>query len=169
MSDFDGWSDGLRLCARCHDQDTTEEICASCRRELIAHYDGDIGWREAWLREQEEQAAKAQPLIVFQIAQKDDRLFVELAAASDMRFEVLMAGGDYDKLIADICQIAPVMMRYDVDMTEAFDDAFRTVPKAEDRHAINFFVRRYRERIKNAQMGFDGFAGLEGANSNDQA
>jgi hypothetical protein len=161
LSDFDGGFDGLRLCARCRDQDTPDEICSSCKRELVAHYDGEIGWREAWQREQDERVAKAQPLIVFQIAQKGDRLFVELAAASEMRFEVLIQG-DYDKLIADICQIAPVMMRYDVDMTEAFDDAFRTQPKAEDRRAISFFVRKYRERIKNASsVGFGEFAELE--------
>ena len=58
MSDFEPGFDGLRLCARCHDQDTPDEICSSCKRELVAHYDGEIGWLTAWRREQEERAAK---------------------------------------------------------------------------------------------------------------
>jgi hypothetical protein len=104
-------------------------------------------------------------LIVFQIVHRGtDRVHVEIVAANKMTFDVLIAGHqDYGTLIADICEIAPLMMRYDTDMAEAFDDGFRTEPQASDRHKINFFVRKYRDRIKNAHVGFGEFTELEGS------
>lgn len=73
-------------------------------------------------------------LVIVQITHRGtDRVHVQLAAATEMCFDVITTGhDDYDTLIADICQIAPVMMRYDVDMAEAFDDAFRTEPKMQE-------------------------------------
>jgi hypothetical protein len=102
-------------------------------------------------------------LIVFQIVHRGiGRLHVELAAATSMSFDVLTDRTvDYAQLIADICEIAPIMMRYDTDMMEAADDGYRTEPQAADRRAINFFVRKYRARIKNAgSVGFGEFTEL---------
>jgi hypothetical protein len=104
----------------------------------------------------------SEDLIVVQIAQTGtDRLRVTIVAATEMSFDILTSGGDYTTLIADLCRIAPVMMRYDIDCMEAGDDAGRTQPKPEDRRAINVFVRKYAGRIKNARVGFGEFARLE--------
>lgn len=46
------YSDGLRLCPRCRDADTTSEVCHRCMAELTA--DGDGNWRRAWEAEQAE-------------------------------------------------------------------------------------------------------------------
>jgi len=98
-------------------------------------------------------------LIVFCIAQRGtDRLAVTIAAATEMTFEiVLTAGIDYSALIADLCAIAPVMQRYDSDLAEGYDNAFRTQPNKQDGRLIRLFLMKYRTRIKNASVGIEGF------------
>ena len=90
-----------------------------------------------------------------------DRLHVELAAANEMRFDILVSASSYDQVLADICAVAPVLLRYDVDLAESYDSGLRTQPKMQDRHAINGFVRKYAGRIRDANIGFGEFTRLE--------
>ncbi len=73
---------------------------------------------------------------------KDNYLRVELIAANLLSFEVAIFPGaeGYHKTLADVCKIAPIMIRLDMDLMEMFDDAARTQPKQEDLAAVKKFA-----------------------------
>lgn len=81
-------------------------------------------------------------------------LHVTLVAATQMEFDVSFAGRDYADVIRDICDVAPSMMRYDSDLMEAFDDAFRTEPKQIDRIKIYGFIKKYRGALSGLDIDF---------------
>ena len=101
-------------------------------------------------------------MIVFSIEQMeqadDGRFLVSLASATEMSFEIEIGDvGKYDELISDLCHLAPILLQYDADLMEAYDDAFRTKPKKEHSQSITRFLMKYRSRIHNAEMPFDEF------------
>lgn len=75
-------------------------------------------------------------------------LHVEMSAATVIAFDVSCPEpGQYSEAVRDICNVAPHMMDLDVDLMEAYDDAFRTMPKAVDIVAVRAFLRKYKGRI----------------------
>jgi hypothetical protein len=95
--------------------------------------------------------------LIFEIAhddQKPQTLHVTLVAATQMDFDISFAGRDYQKVLQDICHVAPFMMSYDSDLMEAFDDAFRTQLKAADKLAIANFMKNYRDAMSNVDIDF---------------
>ena len=74
-------------------------------------------------------------------------LHVEIAAATQITFDVNFDGLDYQRVIEDICTIAPHMMNRDADLAEAYDNAFRTQPKMDDRIAVQRFLKQYAGRV----------------------
>jgi hypothetical protein len=80
-----------------------------------------------------------------------DYLYVEMTAATEMSFCVKIPPQGANYLIKDICRIAPVFMRLDMDLMEAFDDAFRTKPSDRDINAIASWLK-IRE-LKNVDCG----------------
>jgi hypothetical protein len=95
--------------------------------------------------------------LIFEIANDDEKaqtLHVTLVAATQMDFDISFAGKDYEEVIKDICAVAPSMMSYDADLMEAFDDAFRTQPKQEDKVNIYRFVKKYDDALSNLDIDF---------------
>ena len=87
---------------------------------------------------------------------KPHTLHVEIAAASQIAFDVDFDGLDYMQVIEDVCTIAPHMMNLDADLAEAYDDAFRTKPRADDRTAVRRFLKQYAGRVPDKlKMEFD--------------
>jgi hypothetical protein len=85
-------------------------------------------------------------------------LSVDLASATEMHFEVaLEPGDDYDDAIAAICKLAPHLMRLDADLTEAYDDGFRTQPRREDLIAVQNYVTRWHGRLQNSNVAAGAF------------
>ena len=83
---------------------------------------------------------------------------VTLAAANELVFDVACRPEhDYDQTIADICRIAPTLMRYDAELAEAFDDGGRTQPNGLALKRIRMFTTAYRDRLSNCQVDFGGF------------
>jgi hypothetical protein len=95
--------------------------------------------------------------LIFEIAHDDEKsqtLHVTIVAATQMDFDISFAGKDYQKVLQDICHVAPFMMSYDDDLMEAFDDAFRTQLKDADKFAINNFMKNYRDAMSNVDIDF---------------
>jgi hypothetical protein len=95
--------------------------------------------------------------LIFEIAddsEKPQLLHVTMVAANEMRFDISFAGKDYQKVIQDICHVAPYMMSYDADLMEAFDDAFRTQPKQADKFVIANFMKTYGNALSNVEVDF---------------
>lgn len=96
--------------------------------------------------------------VVFSVANYDtDKLKVTVIAANEMQFLVKIESQRYDETFADICELAPVLMSYDADLTEAYDDAFRTKTKPRDRFIVNRFVAKYRGRLWNISVMLPGW------------
>lgn len=95
--------------------------------------------------------------LVFEIAHDEEKpqiLHVTLVAATQMEFDISFAGKDYEHVILDICHVAPSMMRYDSDLMEAFDDAFRTQPSPIHKAQIANFLKKYRPAMSNIDVDF---------------
>lgn len=92
---------------------------------------------------------------ILSIDEQPDHLHVELAAATEMSFD-LYAGGE-ETAIDDICRVAPSMLRVDGDLMEMYDDAGRTQPHREDLELIKRFLLRWRTKLKNCEVGIPGF------------
>lgn len=84
---------------------------------------------------------------IFSIERSPDGLQVTILGATEITFTVDTEGMDYDDVLTDICHVAPHMKRLDVDLMEAYDDAFRTQPKVEDRRAVGAFLHKYAGRV----------------------
>lgn len=96
-------------------------------------------------------------ILTIEVNPKDfTKMSVEINAASGINFTVAFDGETYHQTIADICAVAPHMMALDADLTEAFDDAFRTQPKTVDIVAVKAFLTKYRGRVdENLPEMFD--------------
>jgi hypothetical protein len=99
---------------------------------------------------------------VFAIEDSPDRkgyLRVSFSAANEFVFDirVLDVAGSYEKLIERLCAMAPALLRLDVDLTEAFDDAFRTKPNPDDVQAVKTFWLAYKRNIKEEIGSFEAF------------
>lgn len=82
-----------------------------------------------------------------------DRLKVEVAAATEMSFEVRRVPSvDYQVQLADICQVALALMRVDAALTEMADGA-DVRPTQEDVDAISRFRRKYVAHLRNVETG----------------
>jgi hypothetical protein len=95
--------------------------------------------------------------LIFEIADDDEKsqlLHVTLVAATQMEFDISFAGKDYEEVIRDICFLAPSLMRYDSDLMEAFDDAFRTKPNTYDAMRIAKFKDKYRDALSGLDIDF---------------
>lgn len=81
-------------------------------------------------------------LIKIEAVPESNYLRVEMRAANELIFEIaILAGKDgHQKTLEDICAIAPVMMRLDMDLMEMYDDAGRTKPRQEDLIAVKKFA-----------------------------
>lgn len=103
-----------------------------------------------------------EPMTVFAIVQyPHGGLGVELASATEMSFDLhLKPGDDYDRAIADLCALAPVLLRLDIDLMESADDGGRTKPRRKDLLEVEAFVNRWRSRIKNCNVAAGAFARL---------
>lgn len=85
-------------------------------------------------------------------------LSVDLGSANEMHFEVVIEpGDDYSDAIAAICKLAPHLIRLDEDLTEAYDDAFRTQPRREDLIAVQNYVTRWHGRLQNSNVAAGAF------------
>ncbi len=95
--------------------------------------------------------------LIFEIAdddQKPQTLHVTLVAATQMEFDISFAGKDYEEMIRDVCFLAPSLMRYDSDLMEAFDDAFRTQPNTYDAMRIKKFMDKYQGAVTGLDIDF---------------
>lgn len=90
-----------------------------------------------------------------------DRVRVELAAATEMVFEVVLRPGtDPEQVVADVCRIAPAMLEYDAAMMDAMDDPGRGRIPPGAYEAVKDFVRRYRARLINVSVALSPFEGV---------
>lgn len=98
------------------------------------------------------------PAVVFGITQKDSRLRVDIQAASDMAFELVIEPPvDYEKAIADICHVAPAMMLYDAALMETYDDGGRTKIPVIASEPVKDFVKRYKAHLVNISVSLPPF------------
>lgn len=81
-------------------------------------------------------------------------LHVQLVAATEMSFDISTADRDFSEIIRDVCYIAPSLMRYDSDLMEAYDDAFRTEPRKLDAMRIGKFMQKYSSALSNVDIDF---------------
>lgn len=91
-----------------------------------------------------------QAFIIFKIEDVPtdlDLLHVEMSAANTIAFDLNRKDLDYHTCIADICKVAPHMLSLDGDLQEAYDDAFRTMPKKVDQIAVAAFLQKYAGRL----------------------
>jgi hypothetical protein len=102
------------------------------------------------------------PVTVLQISQVSlTRLRVELVAATEMAFELTLAGNlDYGQAIADVCAVAPAMMTYDAALMEAYDGPGVVRRLLGPRRQIEAFVRRYQTQLTNISVAFPPFEEL---------
>ncbi len=87
---------------------------------------------------------------IFKITSTDNpfELHVEISSATLIAFNINFTDIDhYHETISDVCAVAPHMMELDADLMEAYDDAFRTQPKPENRVAVGKFLHKYRGKI----------------------
>ncbi len=89
---------------------------------------------------------------IFSISKGEKRhtLHVEIAAATQIVFDVNFDGLDYQQVVEDICTVAPRMMNLDADLAEAYDGGFRTQPRSDDRAAVRHFLAQYVGRVPDA-------------------
>lgn len=93
--------------------------------------------------------------LIMEIADDDEKpqtLHVVLVAANQIDFDISFAGRDYEEVVKDICEVAPAMMRYDADLQEAFDNAFRTQPKHMDKIQIKGFIQKYQGALSELDV-----------------
>lgn len=101
------------------------------------------------------------PVVIVGIVQFDGFLRVDLAAASEMAFELHTSPDlGYDKAIAAICHVAPAMLAYDVALMEAADDGGRTRIPLSASEPVKDFVNRYRGHLKNISVALPPFEKL---------
>ncbi len=83
------------------------------------------------------------------------RLRVQLAGVTELVFELALSGEfDYDQVIADICAVAPAMMRYDASLMAAYDGPTKAHLMLGDRRQIEAFVQRYQTQFTNISVVF---------------
>ena len=103
--------------------------------------------------------------VVSEPAPAPARMRVELAAATEMSFEIRIEPGGlkYDKVIADICRVAPAMLQYDEALMELYNNPHGPKPTIQQGwlHAIHDFVLRYRRHLVNVMVPFEQFRGLD--------
>jgi hypothetical protein len=98
------------------------------------------------------------PLVVFGITQLGDRLRVDLAAASEMAFELKMSPElDYEKAIAELCHVAPAMLAYDAALMESYDSGGKTKVPRVATQPVKDFVERYRKHLVNISVALPPF------------
>jgi hypothetical protein len=78
-------------------------------------------------------------------------LYVEITAATEMSFCVKIPPQGVNYLIKDLCRIAPIFRRLDMDLMEAFDDAFRIKPSDRDINTIAGWLMLH--EVKNVDCG----------------
>lgn len=117
--------------------------------------------RELQERWRERGAAVPAPLFSIAWLGEPARLSVELAAASEMSFELRLDGLKYDKAIADVCRVAPAMLAYDEALMELYDSPHAAAPRIQQGwlHAIHDFVLRYKAHLVNVNVPFEQFKG----------
>src|SRR5690554_5537229 len=95
---------------------------------------------------------------VFKISEvaETNRLKIELAAATEIDFEIDLEGLDYNQVLADICQVAVPLMRADVDVMEMCDGS-DVRPRPEDLQAIRQFRRKYQSHLYNVMTDLFGY------------
>ncbi|NJO83526.1 MAG: hypothetical protein HC828_12385 [Blastochloris sp.] len=102
-----------------------------------------------------------QPMSVLHLYHAGRNLRVEIAAASELAFEIVIAPElDYERLIADVCAVAPALMAYDVALMEEAGGSL-TRPPIDAVNATREFVAKYRRWLINVSVSLPPFENLE--------
>jgi hypothetical protein len=125
---------------------------------------GELARLDAQLHEQlRVEANTATPMVTISYVTVDNtpRLRVELAAATEMAFEVILRSGtNHDRLVAAVCHVAPALLLYDMAMMEAGDDGGRTRIPLQASIPVRDFLERYRDDLINISVELAPFAGI---------
>ena len=103
-------------------------------------------------------------LIIFAIVLlPDGNLRVQIASATEMSFTMQVWPGDVDKgkhdrMMVDLCTLAPAMMNVDAAMMEMMDGGDEK-PAESDLRIIHTFIKTWRHRIMDSNVGFSGWPG----------
>lgn len=96
-------------------------------------------------------------MIVLKIEHQEGLLHVELAAATEMFFDLDYHGIDYEQLLRDVCIVAPALMDTDADLMEMYEGVRGAGPKRTNMDIITGFLTVYLSQIRATNIDIGAF------------
>lgn len=159
-AEIERYADMLRIPLDEAYRSIAEHLRVQARVETASPGELEAFDRQLQERWREDAEAAPMPLITISIVSDPSRMRVELVAASEMSFEIRLDPSlKYDKVITDVCRVAPAMLQYDEALMELHDSLHSPPPRIQQGwlHAIHDFVLRYRAHLLNVMVPFEQF------------
>ncbi len=74
-----------------------------------------------------------------------------------MKFSLALDGLDYDRVLEDVCNLCPILLRMNAEIAELYDGDLDCGPSAQDTEVIAQFIRQYRTTLLDVEVGVDAF------------